>query len=591
VWLKEYVRRRTFQHPDPFDLEKFAEDVSGLRLDWYFEQYTNMTRELDYAVADLEQQRTGDGWTATVELHRNDEIVMPIDVRLTLADGSTQWVNIPLGIMQGHKPVPSDWIVAEPWLWTFPDYTLTVDVPAEVTSVEIDPAGRMPDMNRLNNRDRIPRRARFLQPPQPSWFAYGIGYRPLVQYADDFGFGAGLQLRGRYLFGQKQLQGMVKLWPEVLFSGGVDPSIPDRSVGPPGPIPPSESSWFDGIDYALTYTDDAELLGPRARFSLSADKHLGLLENTFAVEKPLGPPIAAFTGGPERHVSAQLVHQYNPTDRVFGADDTPGGQRFNPFRQEHMVSVKLDYRVIDGLDWLTVGAEVGSSLRGLNGFFGSEGSTRSANRFYVSAGKSVTLSRLEGLATIGFGLAPSQLAAYKRFNLGSAPLETLWRNDTFRSLSAAFANPVSDAHLAGVTSSGPVAYLTPGVESKSIANPSLSGTRMLAGRLSIRTSRFQGVRLLRPLRIGLFSGIGEVWTQGDFLAGFDADNLVADAGLSVDYDVSKLGILDRWTAQSDVLSNLQITARFPVWASDPDLIDRGQEEWAFRWLLGIEVGL
>jgi hypothetical protein len=136
-----------------------------------------------------------------------------------------------------------------------------------------------------------------------------------------------------------------------------------------------------------------------------------------------------------------------------------------------------------------------------------------------------------------------------------------------------------------------VAYLTPDVESKSIANPSLSGTRMLAGRLSIRTSRFQGVRLLRPLRIGLFSGIGEVWTQGDFLAGFDADNLVADAGLSVDYDVSKLGILDRWTAQSDVLSNLQITARFPVWASDPDLIDRDQEEWAFRWLIGIEVGL
>jgi hypothetical protein len=114
---------------------------------------------------------------------------------------------------------------------------------------------------------------------------------------------------------------------------------------------------------------------------------------------------------------------------------------------------------------------------------------------------------------------------------------------------------------------------------------------MIAGRLSVYTSRFSGARLLRPLRIGVFSGIGEVWSQGRFLAGFDADNLVADAGLSVDYNVAELSLLDRWIAQSDVLSDLQITARFPVWASDPDLIERNQEEWTFRWLLGIEVGL
>jgi hypothetical protein len=460
-----------------------------------------------------------------------------------------------------------------------------------VTSVEIDPVGRMPDMNRLNNRDQLPTRWRFLQPPQPSWFEYGIGVRPLAQYANDFGFGAGLQVRGRYLFDQKQVEGMIKLWPEVLFSGGDDPSIPGRGVGlPDASFPRTESSFFDGIDYELTYTDDAELLGPRARFSLSAAKHLGFLENTFAVEKPLGPPIAAFTGGPERQVTAQLIHQYNATDRVFGANDV-GSHRYNPFFQEHMVSVKLDYSVTDGPDWFTMSAEVGSSLRGFDGFFGSGGPTQSANRFYLSAGKTLPMNRFEGLATVGFGLAPSNLATYKRFNLGSAPLETLWRNDAFRSLSAAFANPIEDAHLAGVAPFGPVAYLTPGVGPTSIANPSLSGDRMIAGRLSVYTSQFRGARLLRPLRIGVFSGIGEVWSRGRFLAGFDADNLVADAGLSIDYNVAELSLLDRWVAQSDVLSDLQITARFPVWASDPDLIERDQGEWAFRWLLGIKVGL
>lgn len=74
-------------------------------------------------------------------------------------------------------------------------------------------------------------------------------------------------------------------------------------------------------------------------------------------------------------MTAQLIHQYNPSDRVFGATDLaltlregPGlpaetvTRRANPFQQEHMVSAKLDYRVEDGADWLAVGLELGGSI-------------------------------------------------------------------------------------------------------------------------------------------------------------------------------------------------------------------------------------
>jgi hypothetical protein len=607
-WLKEYVRRRTFQHPDPYDLEAFAEDVSGLHLDWYFEQVTNMTRTLDYAVTDLTQQRSGDTWTATVQLERKDEAVMPVDVRLTLADGSTQWVNVPLGIMQGHKPVPASWIVADPWLWTFPTYTLTVDLPAQVTAVEIDPMGRTPDVNRLNNTDRLPRRTAFLRPAQPTWFDYGIGYRPLVQYADDFGFGAGLQVRGRYIFGQHQLQGTVKLWPQVLFSGGDEPTVaPKFDFTQPGSggsdrLVPADVSGFDGIDYALTYTHDLRTLGPRATFSLSAKKHLGLLENTAAVQKPLGPPITAFTGGTQQTVSVQLMHQYNSTDRVFGATDTetpfragPASPieevttRINPFRQTHLMSAKAEYRVESGMDWLALGLELGGSIRNTGFPFRlSERLVQSANRFSLSAGKSVALGAFHGQATFQLGLGPDNLAGHKLFRLGSPSLESLWRNAAFRNISAAFADPAGDAHLVGISPSGPVAYLR-AFPFSTAAGP--AGSRIIAGRLSLHTPPFTGSSLVRPLRFGLFSGIGNAWSSGAFLAGFDADNLLADAGVSVDYDVSELNALDRWTAQSDVLSNLQITARFPVWASDPGLTQADDEEFAFRWLLGIKMGL
>jgi hypothetical protein len=74
------------------------------------------------------------------------------------------------------------------------------------------------------------------------------------------------------------------------------------------------------------------------------------------------------------------------------------------------------------------------------------------------------------------------------------------------------------------------------------------------------------------------------------LAGFNADNLIADAGVSVDYDVSQLRPLRRWVAQSDVLSTLQLTGRFPFWASDPGLT-QADDEVAFRWMVGVELGL
>ncbi|PSQ65264.1 MAG: aminopeptidase, partial [Bacteroidetes bacterium QH_1_61_8] len=94
-WLKRYFRERTFQHPDPNDLELFAEQESGLILDWYFYQFTESTRQLDDEIDDLETTRIGQGYEASFTLEREGTIRMPHDVKLTLEDGSTQWVNVP----------------------------------------------------------------------------------------------------------------------------------------------------------------------------------------------------------------------------------------------------------------------------------------------------------------------------------------------------------------------------------------------------------------------------------------------------------------------------------------------------------------
>jgi hypothetical protein len=87
----------------------------------------------------------------------------------------------------------------------------------------------------------------------------------------------------------------------------------------------------------------------------------------------------------------------------------------------------------------------------------------------------------------------------------------------------------------------------------------------------------------------VFSGIGTTWDEGAFLAGFDADDLVADAGFGASYDVSAIPHLQRWTAQSDFLQDLTIVSKFPVWASDPELIEGSSDKFEFRWLIGIEL--
>ncbi len=605
AWLKALYDRYLFDHVDPQDLEKTAEDVSGLRLDWYFEQFADMNRPYDYALTDLDARQDGNGYTATVTLERKAEVAMPADVRLTLADGSEQWVNVPLGIMQGHKSVPEGWTVTEPWPWTSPEYTFTVsDLPARPVKAEVDPLGKTPDVNRLNNTSGFPLEARFLQPPGQSWFDYRVGYRPLAQYAHDFGPGVGAQARGQYLFGQHRFAATLKLWPQVLFSGGEEPEIVGIEDNPFSfcvdecPEVDLETSWFDGLDYGLEYALDVDALGPRAELLFDFQKRQGFLENRITLRQPLD----AYGSDAAQGLTLGLLHQLNPTDRVFRADysaipedlvlDNPPdvvplalGQLYNPFRREHMISARLGYAIEDGPDYVRVAGEVGTSVRSRSES-DFEPPEQNATKIMLGAQKSLPLGPLAGRAALAVGIGNDGLAFHKQFRLGGASVEEAWRSDAFRTASSAFADPVEDAHLVPFADAGPVAYLN--AERLRPTADRFTGDRLLAGRLTLSTGALAENRWLRPLRFDAFSGIGRVWREDRFEF-LDVDEFVADAGLGLRYDVSSVGALSRWTGQSDVLQGLYLTAKFPLWASDPDFIERGQDELAFRWLLGLTV--
>jgi hypothetical protein len=609
AFLREYVARYTFGHPYPADVMSVAQDVSGLQLDWLFEQFLTGAVRYDYGVDDLTAEPTADGVRSTIRLRRHEPGVLPVDVWLRYDHGTEEMVTVPLSVMEGHKPVPPDWTVAEPWAWTTPTYDLVVERPSRVVEAVVDPERRMLDLDPSNNRvlrggPDVPREfAGFFRTPEPQRAALTYAVSPIALYAHDYGVGVGGQLRAALPNRRGSLQLGVTVWPEVVADedrGFDDPGF-EPAPGTPDFGLERDASPFDGIDYSAVYTRN-RVLGPLDELRFSAEKHLGIMENRVAFTKVLGayPVLRDW----DHTLTLTLAHQNRTSDRAFedfdplvtfAEDDTFGAD--TGFDDAHVLSARLDYRVGDEASEIAAFLEVGGGL-GESEFVSGDGAFN-ANRFHVTATKAGSVGPFTGLARFALGVGGEQLAPQKWFGLGAASVESRWRSDAYRVLVAAPDDPQDDFHFFAFSGVGPVAYLL-GEPYLPVADEIVqrspyptTGTKLIAGTLALRSGlpRVPGLdptwqALLAPLEFEVFSGFGSLSPGVHFSSDF-----VADAGIGVQYDVGALRLPRGLVAQSDVLSGLRLVAKFPVWASDPDQLGPDADAFAFRWLVGIETGL
>lgn len=149
--LRRLYDRCRFRHPRPVDVERSMEQVSGVELDWYFDQWLNTTRELDLAVDSVAPE----GDHTVVVLRRVGEMLSPVDLRVTDRDGRATHVHVPLSLMRGAKPAGSEaypFTVAEPWPWPEQVFRVPVAVPFDrLAGVQLLTAGRMADMDATND--------------------------------------------------------------------------------------------------------------------------------------------------------------------------------------------------------------------------------------------------------------------------------------------------------------------------------------------------------------------------------------------------------------------------------------------------------
>jgi hypothetical protein len=150
--LLEYYKQWRFKHPNANDFIRIAEKVSGLQLDWYRGYWVNTTKTIDYGIDSLFEE----GGKTNIRLRNIGMVPMPLDVKVTFRDGSSEWHYVPQYLMFGSKPAEEGQqgrIVYEPWKWTHPTFEIRSGKKlTDIVAVEIDPSQRMADLDRKNNR-------------------------------------------------------------------------------------------------------------------------------------------------------------------------------------------------------------------------------------------------------------------------------------------------------------------------------------------------------------------------------------------------------------------------------------------------------
>ncbi len=148
--MRNYYNTWKFKHPNPNDFIRVMEKTSNLELKWYLGYWINTLKRIDYSIRTIVENDEA----TFVTLERLGDFPMPVELVLTLKDGTKELYYIPLNETLGNKLV-EDTVKRtdlETWPWVNPNYTVKINHKAnEITTIEIDPTQRMADIDRKNN--------------------------------------------------------------------------------------------------------------------------------------------------------------------------------------------------------------------------------------------------------------------------------------------------------------------------------------------------------------------------------------------------------------------------------------------------------
>lgn len=196
--IKHYFDSWKIAHPYPEDFRNSIIRFTGVDLNWFFDQWMESEKKIDYAVGPVKKGDTDGQYLVT--FHRKGQMQMPLDFRVIDKAGKTHDFHIPNGWFEKktEATVLPRWIG---WGKLQPSYTALIEVPGGIREVMIDPSHRLADVNQLNNSSSLPVRLAFdSQVQSRSDIRYYEAFaRPELWYNGYDGLKAGFHLDGHYM--------------------------------------------------------------------------------------------------------------------------------------------------------------------------------------------------------------------------------------------------------------------------------------------------------------------------------------------------------------------------------------------------------
>jgi len=139
----EYSKRWAFKHPMPADFFRSLDDGAGELLNWFWRGWFYTTHANDQAVTAVESQSAEELIGTTdrgrvyhrVTIENKGGLVMPLQLDLTFADGSTRRVKLPVDVWRRNER----------------SFTYGFYADQELVKVVVDPDEVFADINRENN--------------------------------------------------------------------------------------------------------------------------------------------------------------------------------------------------------------------------------------------------------------------------------------------------------------------------------------------------------------------------------------------------------------------------------------------------------
>lgn len=549
--IRHYVEKWKFRHPSGRDFERSMEEVAGLRLDWYFNQWIGSTRECDYsfdalasrpAPRSLESDDTG--WRTTIELSRRGDAIMPLDITLTYDDGTHATATIP--VENWHKPGVAFHLPR--WDWLERSYRADFTTPRRVISATIDTSMILLDLDRTNNHQTTGFFPAWLTASYVDFYrrwdinrpmdAYSIRLRPTVWYSEGDGLQPGFVADGGYTYNRYNAK------------AGLYYNIRSRRV-----------------DYDLRYNSRLDLLGKLANYSLLATNADGVQRWRAEISKGIPPRLAGESSAPTHRFSLGIERE------VLVGTNKPNA--LEPWRGGGYNTIGLGYDYAERIDYGTL------KLKGSALLETSWGSEQEFVQWRLGGDIDWKFRPLNLRTEIFLAGSSGDPPEQRLYNASGATSRGGHLNELYR-LAAGISPDFGARNHFVLPSEG---YLFSLVDTDSSAR---RGKNLLNMRVSIGDLNPIGSRaplpVIRDTEIRLYAAAG--WLLPGVLAADNFREVTVEAGVSASVDLFDALLPKSLSDAIDPPTPVRLSFFVPFYAHGPAV---GLDGFAWRWAIGISL--